>query len=218
MTVPLQKIDLVNIACGFLGEPALDSIDAPSTKEEQSWARVYDTVREDLLRAHNWNFAFKLATITRSGTPAHTWDDKYALPDDYLRLVKIEGESVVTINATPLSDKKYKISQREILINRDGDTSIDIEYIANVTDLSLWDANVRIAFAKKLAQEMVFFYEKNNRTVERLEKEYMIALKLAIQTDVAESPPVVRSISKTKQRRVFYTGGPQASMVEDWNG
>lgn len=213
MTVPLAKIDIVAIAAGLLGEQPVDSIDAPSTKEEKGWARTYDLVREDLLRSHNWNFAKRLKTVTRSGTPDHTWEDKYSLPDDYLRLICISGREI----SKP--EKWLDIFGREIYFDNGGGNSIDIEYIANVTDLSLWDANARMAFAKYLAKEMVFYYDKNNRTVERLNNEYLMQLKLAISTDTVERPPLLRTDSKIKNKRRFYTGsGVVASDREDWVG
>lgn len=212
MVVPLQRIDLVNIAAGFLGEQPPGSIDAPDSREEAAWARVYDLVREDILAAHNWNFAKVLKTVTRSGTPDHTWEDKYSLPDNYLRFIQIAGTEVTK------PEKWYDVVGRELFLDNGGAASIDVTIIGNITDLSLWTANARMAFAKYLAKEMVFFYEKNNRTVERLEKEYMISLKLAIQCDVSERPPMRREESRTKTKRAFYGSGQIASDRENWIG
>lgn len=212
MAVPLTKTDLANIAAGFLGEQPLASIEPPSTKEAAAWARCYDLIREDILCAHNWNFAMTLKTLTVSATaPQHTWTYAYDLPDNFLRFIRIEGQSATR------PEKYYEVMGRQLFYDDAAGASINIEYMANVTDLSLWQPNARMAFAKYLAKEMVFYYQKNNRTVERLEGEYIRALKLAISTDTSERPPRRNDESAIRNKRAAYTGNQGASMREEWS-
>lgn len=211
MVAPYTKTEFCSIAAGFFGEQPLSNIESPSTKEEAAWARTYDLVREDLLCAHNWNFATKLAVVTSTGiVPPHTWGYAYSLPAEFIRFISIEGREINR------PEKWYEVVGRELYYDDATGGSININFIANITDLSLWQPNARMAFAKKLAKEMVFHYQKNNRTVERLEQEYLTALKVAVSTDTSERPPKRLDNSKAKNRRFSYTGYGGALDREVW--
>ncbi len=67
MAAPTVAIDICNLALDMLkqNKTLVESIVSPSTVEETTCARWYDTTREALLRSHYWLFARKRAQILR---------------------------------------------------------------------------------------------------------------------------------------------------------
>ncbi len=67
MAAPTVAVDICNLALDFLkqNKTLVTSITSPTTIEETTCARWYDTTREALLRSHYWVFARKRAQILR---------------------------------------------------------------------------------------------------------------------------------------------------------
>ena len=67
MAAPTVAIDICNLALDFLkqNKTLVENITSPSTVEEITCARWYDTTREALLRSHYWLFARKRKQILR---------------------------------------------------------------------------------------------------------------------------------------------------------
>ena len=207
MGVPQSKTDIANLALDYIGELPVASIDPPSASEEALLSRHYDTEREKLLRNHLWNFAKKRATISRSGTPAFDYADKYLLPSDFLRFISIEGDTEIEF------ETDYDIEGEEVLMDNGGANSINIRYIANIEDISLWDATTRAALARAVALAICYHYTKSNKAVERCNAEYNISLAEAINADSMERPPKRRSESNLIRRRRLI-GGSRAGIAE----
>lgn len=90
MANAINKTDIVNLALVNLGQDIVSS-----AEEETATARtarlMYDVVRRNLLRAHDWVFALRYATLAASTetSPDYNLPYVFALPPDCLFLKKI---------------------------------------------------------------------------------------------------------------------------------
>lgn len=170
------QVDICNIALSRLGGEAITAID-----EGSRGARLcllhYGPVLDSLLREHQWNFAIKRRSLALSTTPpAFEYDNQFALPDDWLRVVRInEGECV-----------DYRIEGRFLLANT---LVVNLEYVAQVTDPNLMDAQFRDVFAQRLAAEMAYPLTKNQTITESAWKVYNDKVRMARGMDAQEGTP-----------------------------
>lgn len=136
----VSNVAIANGALQKLGARRIESLtqDAPNAR---SMNAVFERVRASLLRRYDWSFAIKRASIAADSTQT-TWGElnRFSLPNDYIRLLrdnetqqkldwKIEGRYIVTNDAAPL----------------------EIRYLADITDPTLFDALFVEAFEWRLA-------------------------------------------------------------------
>ncbi len=211
------KIQIVNKALRLLGAERLTQVQLTADSPEQARIvnDIYDSVLEEVLVSHPWNFAVKKAELTEIGGLITTWTaegtanvwqaalttepadvkfngnlgteqssiaaltaDKYwfwesnvlyvystsdpdtaytapgvdavinefgfantfALPDDYLRVIKLESNTV-----------RFIIEEGRLETN---EAEAKIKYIAKITDTTLFSSGFIMLFAQKLAAEM----------------------------------------------------------------
>ncbi len=92
--MPLNDVDVCNIAQTLLGAEALGSITPPSTTNERRYARIYDTFVDAELRKRRWNFAKRYHSLTPTGTPIVTEQRtlyRFAWPGEAVRAVRESG-------------------------------------------------------------------------------------------------------------------------------
>lgn len=190
MAVPSSPIDICNLALDHFGERSIASINPPSTKPEITMARHYDQVRRELLRKYVWNFAKKRDSISRIGTPAFDFPDKYQLPNDFIRLLSIGGETERT------QKREYDIEGRELLCNGSGAASVTIRYIRDVEDVTKWDSLFIKCMGLSLALDTAYAFSKKKGDVERLNGLLTTELPDAVTIDGQEKPPIRIQYSK----------------------
>lgn len=191
MGLPASKIGICNMALDHIGQPPISSIDPGSTPTEILVARHYDAVRQSVLRKYVWNFAKKRATITRSGDAEFDFTDKYTLPNDFVRLLSVEGSS-----GEISQSNDYDINGREIYINASTADSINIRYVSDVEDVTTWDALFRQLVILNLALVLAFAITKKESVVKRINDMLALETPSAISIDGQEVPP--RRIQKSR--------------------
>lgn len=204
MGLPASEVDICNMALDFIGQPPIASISPPSTTTEILVARHYDDARQAVLRKYVWNFAKKRSTCSRTGAAAFDFPDKYQLPNDFVRLLSVQGDREIE------QSTDFDIEGRELLIDASGAASIKIRYIRDVTDVTLWDAGFRRLVALTLALDLAYQITKKKAVVEQIDALLRLELPDAVSVDGQEVPP--RKIQRSKYitaRRI--TGGSVAS-------
>lgn len=142
------QTDIVNQALGLLGEsPIADLTEGSAVSIAAS--RQYDAVRRMLLRKYNWTFALRRKRLVEmaNATPG-VYSHTYALPEDCLRPIRIIGaddrtppdESPVT-GFEPVGDRRISCDDPDPLL----------EYVANITDTTIFDDLFTEALAYHLA-------------------------------------------------------------------
>lgn len=164
------KMEIINVALARLGESPIQLIDegsAPANAAKQ----LYDTARLATLRDYNWAFALRITDLARYDESAVDFQFAYALPSDYLRAVRLRGESPFAIRGGVL----YTDSSRAVL-----------EYVADVTDASLYDAKFIEALTHKLASELAMPVKGSPELMNYYRQSYDILIKNAAAQSTGE--------------------------------
>src|SRR5688572_17149968 len=123
--------EICNIALGHLGEAPITSLDEDS---KAAWAcnLHYALTRDELLRAHRWNFAkdrVQLPELVEK--PVFGWKHQFLLPADCLRVLEFNDQEIGN-----WITEEYEIEGRRLLTDSD---QARVVYIKKVTDVSLFD-------------------------------------------------------------------------------
>jgi len=143
---------------------------------------AYQPVKRNLIRQYDWSFAIKRDSIAAQSTQT-TWGElnRFALPNDYLRLLRNkeidfrdhnhdwtpEGRYIVTADAAPLQ----------------------IRYIADITDPTLHDATFDEALSALLAAECCEEITQSNTKKEKLREGAADQIKIAFRLGAIEKGP-----------------------------
>ena len=137
---------------------------------------LYPQIRDEVLRAHFWNFAIKQATLNQTvATPTFEFNYKYALPSDYIRIYSLKEVG-----------QRYKIKGGELHTNLSG---VDIEYVARETDTTRYDAMFVTALSLRLASELAYPVAGSSERQQLLLAEYNQFIKEAKRRDGQEGTP-----------------------------
>lgn len=136
------ETSICNIALGRLGSQRVLDISENSV-EGRACALHYPIIRDELLRSHAWNFAIKRETLTAlvSG-PAFGWSTQYALPNDCLRVLQLNGWEITH------EPRMFEIEGKYLLTDQ---AEAQIRYIFQQLDVATYDAMFVSALACKLA-------------------------------------------------------------------
>jgi len=149
----LSEVEICNMALDLLKVAPATNIRAPKTFTETICARWYDTTRRQVLRAHPWNFAKARTTLSRFATsPEFGYADKYALPNDFIRLRSIGDteDALTTID--------FQIEGGFILIDNGGTADLDICYIKDELVVSKYDELFKRYLATQMAYNMAYAF------------------------------------------------------------
>ena len=177
--MPTSETHIANLALAHLGESPVQSLDE-SSAASRACLLHYAQCRDEVLRAHRWNFAQDRAQLTQLSTaPAFGWSFQYALPALCLR--------VVEFNDTEIGDvisETFIIEGRRLLTNS---ATAKIVFIQRITDVSLFDPLFTDALAVKLAIKLSEVIRGASGKVQELVSAYQnMLMPLARRTDANE--------------------------------
>ncbi len=168
----VTSVGICNSALVKMGASLISSL-TETSREAQLCKALYETVRDETLRAHPWNFATQRKVIAPiSEAPAFGYDYQYDIPNDCLRVLPFEDTNV-----------DYVVEGRKILSN---DSSLDLRYIYRNTDESEWDTQFAEAFSWKLARELAMALVQSAPLVEMMDKGFRAAIASARSVDGQE--------------------------------
>lgn len=180
--------EIANAALIKVGAKMISSID-DDTESARLLSARWNMVRDAELRARNWRFAVKRASLAALETePAFGFDNEFELPSDCLRVIMV-GDEYPGISATDYRsgpDQTYQIEGGKILIN--GDDELNLRYVARIENTGLWDALFSEVFACRLALELVERLSDSGTKQQLLAERYRIAMQMAIRGNAVESP------------------------------
>lgn len=145
---------------------------------------IFETVRDNVLRAHPWNCAMARAQLAATPTaPLFGYATQYTLPTDpyCLRVWKLYDGDVADESI------EYKVEGRKLLTDATG--ALNLLFISRVTDPEQFDATLTVAIAAAIAEEIAFRLT-NSRTAERQMADWAKkALQAARSADAQEGTP-----------------------------
>jgi hypothetical protein len=162
---------LVEIGAGRIASLTEDSATARICNEQ------YTKIRDEMLAGHPWNFSLKRASLAASGTaPVNKYTKAWVLPTDCLRVLEVvDGEEIDW-----QKEGNYLVSDT---------TSMDILYIAKITDVGNYPPHFSRALALKLAASVSYALVQSTSLKEMLEKKAEFTLAQARSFDGQEGAP-----------------------------
>ena len=180
MTVSV--VDICNSALYKVGASRISSL-TEQNKAARICNDIFSKIRDEVLRAHPWNFATKRIQLARETTvPTFGFNYQYGLPSDCLRVLGVSPDS--NIGTTP---KVYhKIEGRKLLCN---DEQVFISYIFKETNTGNYDPNFVEGLAFRLAQELAYPMVQSSELTDRMKINYREWLADARTFDAQEGAP-----------------------------
>lgn len=199
-------LEIYNMGITRLGHEPMSAVDE-NTKAGRLVRLHYPTVRDGLLRSHPWNFAVRRAALAQlSVTPSFEFDYAYALPTDpyCLKVLRTSFEATGFSSAAvygfpglfgygpiPVEHRIETIDVsgtpvRALLIN---ESSVSIEYVARIEDVSLYDPMFVDCLAAKLAAEIAIGLTDNQSTAKTAMDIYQMKMSEARTMDAQEGSP-----------------------------
>lgn len=190
-----SEVEAANLALGEIGEPPIGNLSDPSARARavKLW---FGTVRDDLLRAHDWGFCSAWITPARSPVAATgNYVNRFVLPDDCLKVRDVQNSSA---NSTFIDRSEWDIEAAAVgpidpppsaMILVATATSINVNYTRRVTQVRLWDPSFVTAFVKALAAAIAPAIARNLSAAAQKAAESGETLQRAVRTDSREISP-----------------------------
>lgn len=192
-----------------------------SSQAARACNALYSQTRDEVLRSHHWNFAISRQILSRlSDNPPFEWQYQYQLPEDFIRLVQLNGYGETE------ATRHYEISGTALLTN-EGEAKI--KYVRRATNTNTFDPLFVEALAVKLASKLALTLSGNRNLPGELLTEYErgtapLARKVDAQEDRKRSKPPWADSAFVRSRRGagilgdFRTTGPIVSPPEPGGG
>jgi hypothetical protein len=167
-----SAVDICNSALILVGAERINSL-SDANRPARICNEIFDTLRDQLIALHPWNFAIKRATLAQIETnPVYDYSYAHALPQDVLRVID-----------TNLGDSDWAREGNTIVSNY---TDVKIKYIAKVTDISKWSEGFKESLSHKMAVYLAYSLVQSTSLSNALKQDYITVLRNAKSQDAQE--------------------------------
>ena len=147
-------VDIVNNALNILGASTISSI-TEDTKNARICNQRFENVRNRVFRSHPWNCLIKRVQLAQNSTaPVIEYTYAYALPSDFLRVLKIHNGTTDSV----ASDMPYKVEGKNIITD---EATVYLVYVSKDTDPNNYDSYLYEVLAYQLAADMAYGITNN---------------------------------------------------------
>lgn len=182
-----SKVDICNMSIYNVGGNPINSVPDGTKKEAMLCDLYYDVALDEVLAAHHWRFAKKWLSLPQINNPTFI-DEQYTyvyqLPADFIRFSDQEDRS---LNFARREDKLYS--------NED---TLEIEYIARITDTTKFPIWFTVALTTKLSSYLAIPLSRKGNSKVNWEQLYEYKLMDAKVKDFNED-------SQSLDRETKYT-------------
>lgn len=172
-------IGICNSALVKIGARTITSL-TEGSKNANLCNEQFAKLRDEVLRAHSWNFAVARAKLGRLvEAPAFGFAYAYQLPSDFLRAVAIHdnpGGGTVP----------YQIEGQRVLTDAE---AIYLRYVRRIEDPNAFDALFREALAYRVAAELAVPIAQSSTLHEQMQRLSDRAVRRARGVDAQENYP-----------------------------
>lgn len=177
---------ICNSGLSKLGNNRINSL-TDGTPAANLCLEQYGKLRDDLLRAHDWNFAASRVKLGQlSSTPAFGYDHQYALPSDWMRTISVHPDCEGAVLLTDYVTESSAIEGRILLANV---TDVYMRYVRKLEDPNVMDPAFREALAWRIAVELAVPLAKSGSLRDRMSAGFENALAVARSVDGQDDPP-----------------------------
>ncbi len=195
----MTDIEICNLALGLLGKAAITAL-TDATPQGVLCNALYPGVRDAVLEDRAWTFAkqqYKLQP--EAAAPLFDYDNKFALPGDVVRVVKVRD--FTDDNPLHHGGRDVRWEKYGRFIYADAQQSIFISAVSKVADTSLYSPNFCIALATRMAFKMAVPLTENRQLKADLWAEYQTEIRDASGADGAQGrSEVIRSDHLSRSR------------------
>ena len=188
--------DIINLALGHLAVAPITAT-TESSVAAQTAVRIWDMLRKECLRGHNWSFATVVATLTlnttygtltTSGLYAAEYIYAYDYPSNCLALWNVFNES------TPKDKRQDNFREVYDSVNAQKVIVTDVldaigEYTFNITDASFFDPNFATVLSYRLAADMAKPLTGDAELANSMMNEFNIRMSEAKRASSSENNP-----------------------------
>lgn len=140
-----DETSIANLALAKLGISPIMAL-TDDSKQAQFSSRFYDQTRDEVLSAHQWNFAMRRATLNKLSTaPLFGWASAFQIPTDCLRVTQLNEVDPTERFAL------FSVEADQLLTDEE---EANIRYIARVEDGSFYPPLFVHALATMLASRL----------------------------------------------------------------
>lgn len=170
-----DAVTIVNLALMKLGKSTIVSLSDPTDEAEKA-NMAYTETRQRLLTEAEWPFAVKRQELGQlSIDPVSDFSYAYQLPTDCLK--------VLTINEFHPGTYPYRIEGRTLWTSAE---SIELRYIADITNTAFFSPPFRRAFIDQLAYDLSFYFRADKGLTQFLAEQAMRSKQDAIGIDTQQ--------------------------------
>ena len=181
-------VDICNEAMDLLGAATITSL-TENSKEARLCNRRFETVRDAVLRAHNWNVAIVRKQLAKdSDSPAFGFTNQFTLPTDpyCLRVISLHTANVDNDISPYDVQSMFKIEGRKVLTD---EGTCRIIYVGRITDTEQYDSLLSSTIAHKLASETAYAITGSTTVAQQIFQLYQQRLSEARSMDAIEGKP-----------------------------
>jgi len=171
----MAVVDIYNRALIKIGSRNILSAITDPVPEASIIGVLYADLRDTLLQSFTWNFAMKRVALSETTAPAFGFDKAFQLPADCLRAVIDDNANAV-----------FRVEDGVLLTDA---LTIDLVYIAQVTDTTSFPPMFREVLAAYIASEICEALTSNTNQATKLKKDYLDLLGKAKKADSQEGTP-----------------------------
>lgn len=170
-------VSIASNAYVMLGGAPFSSFSEPKP-HVRSFANVYASVRDDVLRMHSWNCATERVILAPLATPpAFDFTQQFALPGDWLRTLQVGYKGV------PL---EYRSERQRILADV---TALPLVYVFRNDVEDTWSTNLVHVMELALAAKLAYSVTSSTSVRDSFRDEFARELKVAKAIDGQDDPP-----------------------------
>ncbi len=183
------ETDICNLALTRIGHSQITAL-SEGTKAADLCTLHYPMARDFMLRDHHWNFAIRRSTLALSSTaPNHEFTHQHALPVDCLKVIRTDLDDIAggIVYSFPFSTgAPYRIEGGYIL---SFESTIKLEYVAQITDTSQFDSLFVDCLAQRIAAELAMPLADNQSLAKTMWDMYAAKIREARSVNAQEGTP-----------------------------
>ena len=166
-------VDIANKSLPYLGATAITAL-TDDTVEGRAINRIHEQSRQYCLRDHPWNFAMtRVALAADTTSPVWEYTNLFPWPSNCLRIIEVD------------TTEEWAVEGRNIV--SDAAAPLNILYIADITDTSIYDAKFTEAYAMRLASDVAYEITSSQTVVASASAAYATLIQEARLVDAQET-------------------------------
>ena len=177
-----SEVDICSNALQMVGDDAIVSL-TDDNDRARLCNRFYFPTRDEVLRAHPWNFAVKRQVVAPlTATPAFEFTNAFQWPPDCLRVMRLFTSTIPDFTTRV----RHRIEGRTILADAD---SINLIYIKRETDPNQFDELFRSTLEARLASKLAWPLAEDVQMARDMFQIFKDNLDVAKTVDAQEGTP-----------------------------